>query len=84
MSNSPQLSVPIKAQASQAEYEIRLVSYCVILEMPLIIMSNKVLGISGMLKAAFIIVYVNKKALVNSSSRINRMNHGGSCTWKSH
>ena len=29
------------------QYEIRLVSYCVILKMPLIIISNKMLGISG-------------------------------------
>ena len=51
MSNSPQISVPIEAQASQAEYEIRLVSYCVILKMTLIIIidtsSKKVLEISG-------------------------------------
>ena len=36
-----------QSTASQAKYEIRLMSYCVILKMPLIIISNKVLGISG-------------------------------------
>ena len=48
MSNFPQLSVAIKAQAAQAEYELHLVSYCIILKMPVIICidisSNQVLG----------------------------------------
>ena len=51
MSNFPQLSVAIKAQAAQAEYEIHLVSYCIILKMPVIIFidisSNQVLGSTG-------------------------------------
>ena len=52
MSNFPELSVPIKAQAAQAEYEIHLVvSYCRILKMPVIIFidtgSNQVLGSAG-------------------------------------
>ena len=34
-----------------------------------------------MLRTVFIIVYENRKALVNSSS-LNTMNHGGSWTWK--
>ena len=41
MPNSPQLSIPIKAQAAQAEYEIRWVSYCVILKIPVIITSEE-------------------------------------------
>ena len=51
MSNFPQLSVAIKAQAAQAEYEIHVVSYCIILKMPVIIFidtsSNQVLGSAG-------------------------------------
>ena len=36
------------------------------------------LKLPRMLKTAFIVVYVNKKVLVNSSSGINTVNHGES------
>ena len=44
---SPDVEDYTECQIPRAEYEIRLVSYCVILKMPLIIIRNKVLGISG-------------------------------------